>query len=204
MNVLVSPANKCNNTFSWSHLHITLSSPSAHTSCLSIPRCSLILYLFERLQRWNELCFIISTCTSVCSSIPLHYKRGLWPLLPMLSFKAMWDLWKIEWNGWLSLAERAWFCMSGYSLVEEGKQVTHHHQRRPRDTQQDLTDALCSFIQVFDSCGRKHTEQSPWVAEASQGVRNTMIHPKRHQPALQKQRQSAPYLCWGGDEFRET
>lgn len=50
---------------------------------------------------------------------------------------------------------RARFCISGYSLVQEGKQVAHHHQRRPWDTQQDLTDTLRSLVQVFYPCSRK-------------------------------------------------
>lgn len=44
-----------------------------------------------------------------------------------------------------------------HSLVEEGEQVTHHHQRRPRDAQQDLADALRSLVHVLDSCGKKCT-----------------------------------------------
>lgn len=43
----------------------------------------------------------------------------------------------------------------GYSLVEKGKQVARHHQGRPRDAQQDLTDALCSLVHVFNPCGEK-------------------------------------------------
>lgn len=61
--------------------------------------------------------------------------------------------------------------MSGYSLVEEGEQVTHHHQRRPRDAQQDLTDALRSLVHVLDSCSKKCTREKPSsVSETSRGV----------------------------------
>lgn len=40
--------------------------------------------------------------------------------------------------------------VSGHSLVEEGEQIAHHHQRRPRDAQQDFTDALRPLIHVLD------------------------------------------------------
>lgn len=140
-----------------SHLHITLCSPSARTSCLSIPHCSLILYLFERLQGWYELCFIISTC-SKCALLSPFTTREVYGLSHLSSaLKQCGISGKMDRAGWLSLTVRAWFCVSGYSLVEEGKQVTHHDQRRPRHAQQDLTDALCSLVQVLDSCSMKHT-----------------------------------------------
>lgn len=45
------------------------------------------------------------------------------------------------------------FAGSGHSLVEEGEQVAHHHQRGPRHAQQDLTDALRPLVHVLDPCG---------------------------------------------------
>lgn len=59
-------------------------------------------------------------------------------------------------NGRLSFTVRG-FC--GHSLVEEGEQVAHHHQRRPRDTQQDLTDALRPLVHVLDPCSEKKCHQ---------------------------------------------
>lgn len=47
------------------------------------------------------------------------------------------------------------FYLSGHSLVEEGKQVAHHHQRRPRDPQQDLADALRPLVHVLYPCSEK-------------------------------------------------
>lgn len=61
-------------------------------------------------------------------------------------------------NGRLSFTVRG-FCVSGDSLVEEGEQVAHHHQRRPRDTQQDLTDALRPLVHVLDPCSEKKWHQ---------------------------------------------
>lgn len=38
------------------------------------------------------------------------------------------------------------------SLVEEGEQVAHHHQRCSGDAQQDFADALRPLVHVLDSC----------------------------------------------------
>lgn len=48
-----------------------------------------------------------------------------------------------------------------HSLVEEGEQVAHHHQRCPGDAQQDFANALRPFIHVLDPCGsgKKKKEQ---------------------------------------------
>ena len=48
--------------------------------------------------------------------------------------------------------------MSGHSLVKEGKQVAHHHQRRPRDSQQDLMDALRPLVHVLDPCSKNQAD----------------------------------------------
>lgn len=46
--------------------------------------------------------------------------------------------------------------MRGYSLVEEGEQVPHHHQCRSGDAQEDLPDALSAFVKVLYSCREKY------------------------------------------------
>lgn len=45
------------------------------------------------------------------------------------------------------------------SLVEEGEQIPHHHQRWSLDAQQNLTNALSSFIKVFYPCRKEHNKE---------------------------------------------
>lgn len=63
------------------------------------------------------------------------------------------------------IVHRGRFAGSGHSLVEEGEQVAHHHQRGPRHAQQDLTDALRPLVHVLDPCGggkkKKGVHQEP-------------------------------------------
>lgn len=49
-----------------------------------------------------------------------------------------------------------------HSLVEEGKQVAHHHQGCPGDAQQDFADALRPLIHVLDPCSSGEKEKSRW------------------------------------------
>lgn len=51
-----------------------------------------------------------------------------------------------------------------HSLVEEGKQVAHHHQRCSGDAQQDFADALRPLVHVLDPCsGGEEKERSGFI-----------------------------------------
>lgn len=96
------------------------------------------------------------------------------------------------------------FCVIGRSLVEEGEQVTHHHQRRPRDAQQDLTDALRPLVHVLDSCRKTQTSERPRsVSEMSRAAtqRHTLKKPPGGATEREKQ-QPALCLCCRGDELQ--
>lgn len=111
---------------------------------------------------------------------------------------------KMERNGRLSLTVSAWFCVSGYSLVEEGEQVTHYHQCCPRDAQQDLTDALRPLIQVFYPCSKIHIHQnSRRQSLRLHEVSVTQRHVLKNTSRCHKEKQPAPYLCRGEDEFQK-
>ena len=138
-----------------SHLQITLGS----SSCSHLlPPPSLAAPLSRIYLRGggeaNELDFIVP----ISFECALHCKSGTWPHPPILSFNSEWV--KLR-NGRVSLTVSGWLlCVSGHSLVEEGEQVTHHHERRPRDAQQDLTDALRSLVEVFYPCSKTHLSVS--------------------------------------------
>ena len=47
--------------------------------------------------------------------------------------------------------------VSGYLLIEEGKEVPHHYKDRPGQGQEELADVKSALIEIIDSCGQKRT-----------------------------------------------
>ncbi len=149
----------------------------------SITRCSLILYLFERLQRWNELCFIISVCSKCTLLTPSLHERFI------LSFETVWD------EGNISVVLCKW------TLTDWGRRTGN---ASPPASPSGRPAGSYGCTALSHTCSRflrqdTNIKQPPSVPETSRAV--------RQRSAGDTDRDAASCFCCGGwvsDRHRDT
>lgn len=139
----------------------------------------------------------------VCTSTPSHYKRGLWPLTPIISFITMggegeglgenikkWAI-IIRWEG-LVLCE---WVLTGWGRRTGNASPPALPSGHPAGSYECTALFHTGFLFLWQEAYRI---QSLW------GVCNTSDTSwKKHQSAQMTEKHSAPYLCRGEDEFQK-